>query len=474
MATSVPGVIQSFVTSGDDTVRRHPEIPFRGLSTSHGPSNARELYFPMPYNDEQVSIIQKLESNDGVVVQGPPGTGKTHTIANVICHYLAQGKRVLVTAKGESALAVVQEKLPERIRPLCVSLLSDERDGMKQFEHAIQTIAARVSGLNPNQSEKAIAAAEQLLDQLHAKIANVDRNVEEHAQRHMRHYTFLGKSVSPEEMAREVLEQAELHQWFDDDPPEVVELVVTDANVTALRQARKAVGDDLVYVGTTIPKAEEFPQWVDMLALHRDLARAKTIEAKVEKGAVLALADATLETFDKAKQLAEFLELRQQTLSRVAASQTAWTEALRSRMADLALDDPLLAALRQSCDALQQLEKARAALVPKAVQLPANAEFDEDFNDALVRLLAGKSAFALPFGKSVARKLVEAITVGGAKPKGVEDWQAVNDWVQWRLQARKALAQWASLSGEFGFHAPGEGPEQAVRGLTQTIALGQC
>ena len=107
-------------------------------------------------------------------------------------------------------------------------------------------------------------------------------------------------------------------------------------------------------------------------------------------------------------------------------------------MADLALDDPLLAALRQSCDALQQLEKARAALVPKAVQLPANAEFDEDFNDALVRLLAGKSAFALPFGKSVARKLVEAITVGGAKPKGVEDWQAVNDWVQWRLQARKA------------------------------------
>lgn len=471
VATSVPGVIQSFVTSGDDTVRRRPEIPFRGLSTSHGPSNSRELYFPLPYNDEQVSIIQKLESNDGVVVQGPPGTGKTHTIANVICHYLAQGKRVLVTAKGESALAVVQEKLPERIRPLCVSLLSDERDGMKQFEHAIQTIAARVSGLNPNQSEKAIAAAEQLLDQLHAKIANVDRTVEEHAQRHMRHYTFRGKSVSPEEMAREVLEQVELHQWFDDDPPEVEELAVADADVTALRQARKAVGDDLVYVGTSIPKADDFPQWVDMLALHRDLVRAKTIEAKVEKGAVLALADATLETFDKAKQLAEFLEQRQQTLSRVAASQTAWTEALRSRLADLALDDPLLAALRQSCDSLQQLEKARAALVPKAVQLPANAELDEDFKDALVRLLAGKSAFALPFGKSVARKLVEAITVGGAKPKGVEDWQAVNDWVQWRLQARKALAQWASLSGEFGFDASGEGPEQAVRGLTQTITL---
>jgi very-short-patch-repair endonuclease len=471
VATTVPAVIQSFVVSGDDTVRRQPEIPFRGLSTSHGPRDARELYFPMPYNDEQVSIIQKLESNDGVVVQGPPGTGKTHTIANVICHYLAQGKRVLVTAKGESALAVVQEKLPERIRPLCVALLSDERDGMKQFEHAIQTIASSVSGLNPNQAEKVIAAAEQLLDQLHAKIAHVDQTVEEHAQRHMRHYTFRGKPVSPEEMAREVLEQAEQHQWFDDEPPEVQELPVSDADISALRQARKAVGEDLVYVGTTVPKAEEFPQWVDMLALHRDLVRAKTIEAKVETGAVLALANATLDTFDKAKRLAEFLNQRQQTQGRVTSAKTPWSESLRSRMSDMAQDDPLLVALRQACDNLQLLEKARAALVPKAVQLPADAELDEDFNDALVRLLAGKSAFALPFGKSAARKLVETITVAGTKPKGAEDWQLVNEWVQWRLQARKALAQWSSLSSEFGFDVPNTGPEQAVRGLTPAIAL---
>jgi superfamily II DNA or RNA helicase len=75
--------------------------------------NAMELYFPMAYNDEQVSIVQKLHANDGVVVQGPPGTGKTHTIANVICHYLAQGKRVLVTAKGESAWRSCRRSCPK-------------------------------------------------------------------------------------------------------------------------------------------------------------------------------------------------------------------------------------------------------------------------------------------------------------------------------------------------------------------------
>ena len=218
-ATSLPNVIRSFVESGDSTVRVRPEQPFRGLSSSGSVSGAFELYFPMAYNDEQVSIVQKLESNDGVVVQGPPGTGKTHTIANVICHYLAQGKRVLVTAKGESALAVLQEKLPERIRPLSVSLLSDERDGMKQFEHSIQTIASSVASINPIRAEAAIAAAEVKLNQLHAKIASVDRTVAAYATKHMQNYSFQGKEVSPEEMAKLVLEQVEEHQWLDDEPP---------------------------------------------------------------------------------------------------------------------------------------------------------------------------------------------------------------------------------------------------------------
>lgn len=469
VAETLPGVIQSFVTSGEDAVRRRPEIPFRGLSTSHSPSGARELFFPMPYNQEQVSIIQKLESNDGVVVQGPPGTGKTHTIANVICHYLAQGKRVLVTAKGESALAVVQEKLPERIRPLCVSLLSDERDGKKQFEHSIQTIAARVSQLNPTQSEKAITAGESLIDQLHAKISNVDKTVEDYAQCQMRTYEFRGKSVSPEEIAREVLEQADSHQWFDDEPPEKTEITVTDEEVAALRQSRKVVGGNLGYVGCTIPNANDFPAWVDLLALHRDLVRAKTIEAAVERGAVLPLIDSTSETFSKADQLSEFLEQRQQIADRLSAVSLSWIASFRDRMADRGATDTLVVTLRQACDSLLELETERAALVSKAVQLPENSELNEEFNEALKRLVAGKSAFILPLGSAVPRGLVSLVTVAGIKPKGVEDWQYVREVVEWRIKARKALARWTSLSGEFGYEAVNEAPEQAIRGLVGSV-----
>jgi len=37
----------------------------------------------------EIEIVRRLESSDGVVVQGRPER-KTHTISNIICHYLAQ------------------------------------------------------------------------------------------------------------------------------------------------------------------------------------------------------------------------------------------------------------------------------------------------------------------------------------------------------------------------------------------------
>jgi hypothetical protein len=97
------------VVSDPETTNTAVELPiFRGLSVSCPGENpretpARDLYFPKPFNEEQVRIIQLLDIFDGVVVQGPPGTGKTHTIANVICHYLAEGKRVLVTSMKDPA-----------------------------------------------------------------------------------------------------------------------------------------------------------------------------------------------------------------------------------------------------------------------------------------------------------------------------------------------------------------------------------
>lgn len=464
-AKSLPSVIRCFVERGDSTVKVRPEQPFRGLSASEAGSQAMELYFPMAYNDEQISIVQKLHANDGVVVQGPPGTGKTHTIANVICHYLAQGKRVLVTAKGESALAILQEKLPERIRPLSVALLSDERDGLKQFEHSIQTIASSVAGLNPARAAQNIAAAEEKLNQLHAKIAHVDRTVAAYASKHMQSYTFQGRNVTPEELAKVVLEQAEAHQWFDDEPPMTKggTLPFDDAAINALRRARMIVGADLVYLDCTLPAPDVFPAWGDMLGLHRDLVKAKTIDAGVDRGAILALVDSRLETFQKAQALGKFLDDRLSLKAKLAGARQTWLEALGNRFADIQPSDPVLVALVALCTDVLELERQRRELLAKAVEVPADAELNEDVAEALARLRAGKSAFALPFGKGGARKLIAAVTVTGTAPTSKADWELVLELIAWRLDARKVLARWFSLSGEFGLEAPGPGVEPAFK-----------
>jgi hypothetical protein len=137
----IPGGPLALVTPPSDQVVDFEAVNFRGISSrGESGSTPKELYFPLPYNQEQVTIIQRLEKSNGVTVQGPPGTGKTHTIANIICHYLASGKRILVTSRGEQALKVLQSKIPEELRPLTVALLTNDREGIRQFQGSIEMI----------------------------------------------------------------------------------------------------------------------------------------------------------------------------------------------------------------------------------------------------------------------------------------------------------------------------------------------
>ena len=473
---SLPSVIRKFVERGNSTVRVQPEQAFRGLSTSDSISGAMELYFPMPYNDEQISIVQKLHANDGVVVQGPPGTGKTHTIANVICHYLAEGKRVLVTAKSESALAVLQEKLPEGVRPLSVSLLSDERDGMKQFEHSIQTIASRVASINPTRMAANITAAEEKLNQLHAKISHVDRTVTDYAAKHMRSdYMFQGSERTPEEMAKIVLEQAESHQWFDDEPPPSKDRILPfkDSDINALRHARMTVGSDLVYLGHELPVPDDFPAWSELLGLHRDFIKARAIDTSVTKGNTLPLVDSRMETFEKGQMVLKFLDERRNIKVKLTGARQPWLDLLSKRLADIRPDDPILQMLKDTLSDVRKLETQRKELISHAVEVPADAELNEDVAEAIARLVAGKSAFGLPFGidlpfnKGNARKIIAAVTVTGVSPKSSENWQPVQRLLTWRMDARKLLARWNALVGEFDLPRSESTVEEGFRKVAQ-------
>lgn len=55
---------------------------------------------------------------------------------------------MLVTSMKDPALAVLREKLPSEIRPLAVSLLSSEQEGIKLFEFAVAKIASEIQRID--------------------------------------------------------------------------------------------------------------------------------------------------------------------------------------------------------------------------------------------------------------------------------------------------------------------------------------
>ena len=453
----VPSALAAFVTAGDDTVVAPERFEFRGLSSSRTGTNVRELYFPMPYNSEQVAIVEKLEASDGVVVQGPPGTGKTHTIANVICHFLAHGRRVLVTSKGEEALRVLQEKIPEQVRSLSVALLTDEHTGMKQFEHSIQTIATTVSGMQPELVESDIRTFENRLSELHQKIAALDHSIAEVAEHQLTRIKLEERDVSPEELARLVLEDSEQHEWLTDpiDPTTKLQPGFTNEDVTALRDARRRVGSDLQYLACDLPAADSLPSPDKLVALHRDLQRSRSIDREVDDGTVFSLVDTTSATFQKATALAEYLESGIALSQRVIGAAYPWTAKLRAFLAEPPGD--LSRQLLGVCGQVRETESRRRAGLARPVAAPAGVELDPEFIEGLDRLSEGKSPFVLPFGKKEAREKLAQVTVSGLKPDSDEAWGRVKDEIEHRLAARQLNAVWNAMAGEFQLDAVSDG-----------------
>ncbi|MBQ2873220.1 MAG: AAA family ATPase [Bacilli bacterium] len=98
-----------------------------------------EVLFPLPSNSEQYKIVDKVKNSNIVLVQGPPGTGKSHTIANLISHYIASGKKVIVTSEKAKALEVLRNKIPDKIRNLSLALLTSKGVD-RDLENAIESI----------------------------------------------------------------------------------------------------------------------------------------------------------------------------------------------------------------------------------------------------------------------------------------------------------------------------------------------
>lgn len=442
----IPEGPAALVTAPSDEPVPFADIKFRGLSSrgSGDGDDVRELHFPLPYNQEQVTIVQQLEQAEGVAVQGPPGTGKTHTIANIICHYLATGRRVLVTSKGEPALEVLQDKIPEEVRPLTVALLTSDRESLRQFEAAINTIQAKVSQLNPELARQELEHRTSQIDRAHAGLVDIDRRIDDIALAQLSEIKIDGQPMRAQKLAELVVSGHAEHGWFDD----VVTLApehappLSEDEAGRLRAARRKLGKDLAYVNARVPAADDLLPPNEVAQLHDALLRMRQIETQVGNGTLLPLKAATPQVLDAARQLEEDIEAAQAVLNEIDELGESWAHQLRlkCRLASLQSERAALEAL---FDEITALTEARASFLKRPVEVSLDALASPKVREAVERgAETGKPFGLMSFGNADVKDTVAQIEVAGLPPAASDDWQHIKRYFDLHTRVTSLVTRW--------------------------------
>ena len=212
---NLPNNIRNLINLKDNNSSSSQEgagIPSAG--SSEPDSN---VYFPLPTNESQLDIIRKLNSSDGVRVQGPPGTGKSHTIANIICHFLALGQKVLVTAYAPRALKVLQDRLPKNLLALCVSVLGHDTESMENLRSSVNEISERFNLWNESGNERKISQLKTKLNQHKQDLAVINKRLKELKEEDTyNHHDIKDYEGTVQEIAKKIKDNEAQYGWIND------------------------------------------------------------------------------------------------------------------------------------------------------------------------------------------------------------------------------------------------------------------
>jgi very-short-patch-repair endonuclease len=452
----LPEAALSLVSPPPDVAAAFEPVALRGLSGPTGGSgakgDAKDLYFPLPYNQEQVTIIEQLERTDGVAVQGPPGTGKTHTIANIVCHFLATGRKVLVTSKGEKALEVLKSKIPDQVKPLTVALLAGDRAGLIEFQSSIEAILHRVSQLNPEAVREQIRTLNASIERAHKELAELDRRVDEVAQAQLSEIEVDGVPMRAQKMAELVVNGEALHGWFDDrinlGPKNAPPLSAEQAG--ALREARRKLGNDLVYVTARIPASAGLLSAAEIGRLHQSLVSLRDFEQREETGLLLGLQANTPEVLDKARRLLEEVEKAQTLAEELEQSQQPWPLEVRGRCLEPSMKSEAQA-LAAMLEEVNELTQERADFLKRPVDIPEAGLTATKALEAIDRAVeSGKPFGLMSFAAEQTKSLVASIKVSGLAPAGRDDWVHVRRYTRLHKKVLSFTVRWNGFAQALG------------------------
>src|SRR5215472_138538 len=229
-------------------VRRLVDLAETEVAIENPPDSApddphEEILFPLPANDTQLDIVRRLHDRPGVLVQGPPGTGKSHTIANLVAHLLAHGKRVLVTSHTARALEVLRDRIPAEVRELAVVVLGNDARGREELQASVHGISERYASWDPARSRERVSHHRRELEVADAAEAELRARMRElregDASRHAR--AFGDYEGTGQEIARQLRARAPELSWIPDRFAAGSESPLGDAEAVALLELLRTI-----------------------------------------------------------------------------------------------------------------------------------------------------------------------------------------------------------------------------------------
>lgn len=211
---SMPETIAAIIGEPAKTTNEQGE---KGARENNFISN--DLYFPLESNEQQKEIIHRIERNYGVTVQGPPGTGKTHTIANLVSHFLTQGKKILITSQKENPLKVLKNKIPAEIRDLCVPVLGGGRESLQEIEQSIRVISEKLGELDTYRLQEEIIREREALDQSKRNEAQLKNQLKDYAQKEGSELLYKSEKLYKYDVAKRLAESNISYSWIQDNIP---------------------------------------------------------------------------------------------------------------------------------------------------------------------------------------------------------------------------------------------------------------
>lgn len=411
-----------------------------------------EMFFPLPYNQEQATILDQTESSNAVSVQGPPGTGKSHTIANIVAHYMSTGRRVLISAKTPEALAGVRSKLPKTLSNLTIAVLDNDSDSKKQVENAISFISAQIQGLNPKETRIEIEQLQSSIQAKRDRIAVIENALLKHAASQLTQIEYKNQRISPAQLVKLIRCQQEDHSWFPD------ALTLSDEHtpsfshelVVQARELRQDLGEDVFYSNQPLPDLNVLPDVPALRRIHESLQQSQAIERALLNGETPEPAENTAD-FEKKMKAAIQVFNDMAITKRHLREHDDWTKLVIHLFSPVTIATERQEIVRLINTAGTWLDKVEPLMV-YAINVDLHPWEDNDLAEAIKRAASGQKPFGLgALFKSKAKRAFEQIQIRGQYPQSAEEWQLVHQMLEALKSLQSLKNTWRALAGYIGF-----------------------